>query len=295
MIRNLVLITMIVMTPGFTSVVSAQDGAVQENNFNLERISIEDWRTEMEAATIEIPAGWSHEVTFSWYEDPIPIYTVSFVTYDESENHGWATLPLTGYVWYEDPGAQQFYPKGSIYSPNVTSWPPMGPDEYLREMLVPYLEEEYSKKYEVQDLSIVDIQVRPDVAENFRKVADPEGYMADYTFRAASAHVTFRKDEIDIEERVTVVIGGTVAYVQTFGVLANEQVTYWSLSGGTIERAVLGELADYEDMYRAMQLSISWNPGFLAAYDEIRNEGYLENQAQREQQQEDWEEVFNGE
>ena len=244
--------------------------------------------------TIDVPEGWDFDAEVDWLPEELPIYTIYFVMYDDEGTSLLGLLPITSYVWFTDPWLQEQMPEGFAYSGSTTVLEPRDPDEYLEELLIPYLEDIYRDQVRIRNFEIVDIENRNDLADDYVEMTGVEDFGDYYECTAAVAHLEYNEDGVDVEEDVSVIIGVHEEPIIGISTYSMETWYSWSMLVSVVQKAPVGELDYMEGLYEQILGSIVWDQDFLDDYWDAHEEALGDLHDRQDEQFENWQEAFRG-
>jgi hypothetical protein len=293
---------MILLLPAFFSFGNAQakeqSGSNNNNNGNYD-----DWQFRQETVatrgvvdgdvfTIDAPEGWDFDAEVDWLQSDLPAFTIYLAMNDAPGTSLVGVLPMTSYVWFTDPLLQQYMPEGSVYSGDTTVLEPRDPDQYLEELLIPYLEDIYRDQARIRNFEIVDIEDRNDLADDYLRMIGVEEFGEYYDCTAAVAHVAYNQDGTDVVEDVSAIIGVHEASIIGVSTYSMENVYYWSMLVSVVKRAPVGELNYMDGLYDRILGSIQMDQDFLDDYWDEHQDALEHLQQRQDEQFQRWEQSY---
>lgn len=234
--------------------------------------TVHDDQTGEDAFSIDVPEDWDFDAEIEWYLDELPVYTVFIAIGEPDGTSGLALLPLASYVWFSDPWLQRQMPEGTRYNDSTIVMQPMDADDYIVELLIPYLQDIYHDEARIRNFEIIDIQNRRDLVDDYIAYTGLDTLADYYDFTGAEASVEYTRDGVAIEEKISVVVGESDNSFFGVGSFSMETQTNWIAFLSVLQRAPLGELDEMEDIYGDILLSIQWEEDFFEEFQDMQDE-----------------------
>ncbi len=211
-----------------------------------------------EAFRLLIPTGWEFSGGVHWLlNNPTMPAVIAFQAGNPAGAEGFEVLPNLSFTWSTNPMTQMTMPVGSLYLGSEVR-PPMGPQEALREIVLPRF------RGQMPGLHIVREEVWPNRAAPLG-VGQPSGGMT--SAEGAKVRISYQWGASPVEEEIFAVVEVTRFLIpMMFGFSEN---FFWLLEYLCCFRAAAGRLDGLVSLFQAVARSFRLNPQWYGRYMQV--------------------------
>ena len=210
----------------------------------------------IEAFQMIVPADWEFSGGITWHlENPGAPAVANFSVKAPTGEAELELLPAQPFFSTQDPMALSFFPVGSRYYGNeVRKWPPLGPLETLKQIVIPKF------RSDVKDLQIIEQKELPEVADLLRVGLPPQ---PSTEIAAAMVRIEYEQRGIQMEEEIYCIVE-----THTFQLYMGDSAL-WMADYLFSFKAEKGMLDHQYKLFQTMMYSFRLNPQWFNKYVQL--------------------------